>query len=77
MENNLTKSQRKFIRSEKSSIRERILDVKKQEELISALYKKFSGQEKTGEAKKEEAKITEVKKPEAPKKVSSKVKVKK
>ena len=32
---------RKFIRQEKARIRREILDIKKQEELISQLYKKF------------------------------------
>jgi hypothetical protein len=42
MENTLTKSDRKFIRLEKSRIRKQFLDVKKQQELIGELYKKFA-----------------------------------
>ena len=38
---NLTKSTRKFIRLEKARIRRQFFDVKKQEELISELYKRF------------------------------------
>lgn len=37
----LPKSLRKFIRKEKARIRREILDLKKQEELIKELYKKF------------------------------------
>lgn len=39
---NLTPSTRKFIRLEKARIRRQFFDVKKQEELISQLYKKFT-----------------------------------
>jgi len=35
-------SVRKFIRKEKARIRREVLDLKKQEELISELYQKFS-----------------------------------
>jgi len=38
----LSKSTRKFIRSEKARIRREILDCKKQEEMIQQLYKRFS-----------------------------------
>ncbi|OGZ69361.1 MAG: hypothetical protein A3D44_02795 [Candidatus Staskawiczbacteria bacterium RIFCSPHIGHO2_02_FULL_42_22] len=41
MENQLTKSVKKFIRSEKARIRSQFLDVKKQDELIGNLYKKL------------------------------------
>jgi hypothetical protein len=39
----MTKSTRKFIRTEKARIRRQFLDVKKQEEMIAELYKKLSG----------------------------------
>jgi len=37
----MTKSTKKFIRREKSRIRKQFLDVKKQEEMITELYKKL------------------------------------
>jgi len=40
----LPKSIRKFIRKEKSRIRREVLDLKKQKELISEIYKKFLNQ---------------------------------
>jgi hypothetical protein len=40
----LTKSDRKFIRLEKSRIRKRFFEVAKQEEMISQLYKKMLGE---------------------------------
>lgn len=43
MNKNLTDSQRKFIRLEKSKIRKKFWDVKKQEEAITELYKRVSG----------------------------------
>ena len=42
----LKKSDRKFIRTEKSRIRREFLGFKKQEELISELYKKLLGEPK-------------------------------
>jgi hypothetical protein len=42
--NQLKKSDKKFIRLEKARIRRQFLDFKKQEELISQLYDKFSQQ---------------------------------
>jgi len=41
MERKLPKSIRKYIRKEKARIRREVLDLKKQEELISELYQKF------------------------------------
>lgn len=80
MENNLTKSQRKFIRTQKADIRSRFLDVKKQEELISEIYKKFVRQPVgVKENKKDEEVKVEIKKPEIKKeskKRQAKVKVK-
>ncbi len=38
----MSRSFRKFIRKEKARIRREVLDVKKQEELIKEIYKKFS-----------------------------------
>ena len=38
----MSKSFSKFIRREKARIRSQVLDVKKQEELIEKIYKKFS-----------------------------------
>ena len=38
----MPRSIRKFIRREKARIRREVLDIKKQEELISQLYKKTS-----------------------------------
>ncbi len=40
--NTIKKSDKKFIRREKARIRGLFLDVKKQEEMINELYKKFS-----------------------------------
>jgi len=37
----MPRSIRKFIRREKARIRREVLDIKKQEELIKELYKKF------------------------------------
>ena len=42
----MPKSIRKFIRREKARIRREVLDVKKQEELIEGIYKKFSKEKK-------------------------------
>ena len=39
--NTIRKSDKKFIRLEKARIRRQFLDIKKQEELIDNLYKKF------------------------------------
>ncbi len=50
----LTHSDRKFIRLQKASIRSKFSDPKKQEEMISELYKKFSGETKAAEAPKTE-----------------------
>ena len=58
MEYNLTKSARKFIRSEKARIRAQFLDVRKQEDLITELYKKMLGQEKNEANVQEEIKET-------------------
>ena len=41
MAKKLPKSLRKFIRKEKARIRREVLDLRKQEELISALYQKI------------------------------------
>ena len=41
MRKKLPKSIRKYIRKEKARIRREVLDLKKQEELISELYQKF------------------------------------
>jgi len=41
MNRKLPKSLRKFIRQEKARIRREVLDIKKQEELINELYKKY------------------------------------
>ena len=40
---NLKKSDRKYIRTKKAQIRREILDVAKQEEMITELYKKMVG----------------------------------
>ena len=40
-EKKLAKSTRKFIRKEKTRIRREVLSIKKQEELIGGLYKRF------------------------------------
>ena len=42
MKKKMTKSLKKFIRREKARIRTQFLDVKKQEEAIEELYKKFN-----------------------------------
>ncbi len=67
--NTIRKSDKKFIRTEKARIRSQFLDIKKQDELINNLYKKFipspkgaeinaesHGNEKAQEPKKIEAK---------------------
>lgn len=79
MTSNLPKSVRKFIRLEKARIRSQFLDVKKQEELIAELYKKYFSQEKTqGAVKGVKPEIKEAKvKPKAKegaKKSKSKIK---
>jgi len=50
MKKKLPRSIRKFIRREKARIRREILDIKKQEELIEEIYKKYDhqGNPKTG-----------------------------
>jgi len=50
MKKKLPRSIRKFIRREKARIRREILDIKKQEELIKEIYKKYDhqGNPKTG-----------------------------
>ena len=68
METKLTHSDRKFIRLQKASIRARVLDTKKQEELITQLYKKFSPDpiiKPAKEEKAEEVKVQKVEKREA------------
>jgi len=70
--NTIRKSDKKFIRTEKARIRSQFLDIKKQEELIDNLYKKFLPQPKTArteeikEVKKEEVELkkAEIKKEE-------------
>jgi len=65
--NTIRKSDKKFIAREKGRIRSQVLDVKKQQELIDNLYKKFLGQSKdkvaseAGVPKVEVKKETEVK----------------
>ena len=57
--NTIRKSDKKFIRREKARIRVQFLDVKKQEEMVTELYKKFLQQpeaesvKEAGEAHKE------------------------
>ncbi len=51
--NTIRKSDKKFIRSEKARIRRQILDVKKQEEMIDNLYKKFIKPQKSAEVNAE------------------------
>lgn len=62
--NQIRKSDKKFIRLQKAQIRATFLDLKKQEELINNLYKKFEKQTGVGEVKKEikEPKKVEIKK---------------
>ena len=43
----LPKSLRKYIRKEKARIRREVLDLKKQEELISELYQKIACEKRT------------------------------
>jgi len=62
--NTIKKSDKKFIRREKARIRGLFLDVKKQEEMISELYRKFLPQPKV-EGVAEVVKIEKVK--DAPK----------
>ena len=76
--NKLKKSDRKFIRLEKARIRRQFWDEKKQEEMITELYKKFLGnaivKEVVQEIKKPEVKIARAQKPKVKK---SKTKAKK
>ena len=62
----LKSSDRKFIRREKARIRKQFLDFKKQEELITELYKKILNQKEvnhtSAQEKKEEPKKVIVKK---------------
>ena len=65
--NTITKSDKTFIRREKARIRAQFLDVKKQTELINALYAKILAKPHMAagakaEAPKEETKKMEVKK---------------
>lgn len=53
--NTINKSDKKFIRREKARIRTQFLDVKKQNELIDNLYKKFSTTPEIKEVKPEAA----------------------
>jgi hypothetical protein len=67
MEITLTHSQRKFVRTQKSLIRNKFSDPKKQEEMITELYKKFTSQPASPEVKQEKAKEEKVEKKEAKK----------
>ena len=58
----LKNSDRKFIRTEKARIRREFLDSKKQDEMISELYKKMLGEVKP-EVKEEKKVKIEVNKP--------------
>ncbi|MBX4200571.1 hypothetical protein KW786_00395 [Candidatus Parcubacteria bacterium] len=69
----LTHSDRKFIRSEKASIRAKFSDAKKQEEMITELYKKFTAQPEAKEA----VKVDKVGEPKVAKKAEKAPKVKK
>ena len=66
MENKLSNSSRKFVRSEKARIRRQFFDVKKQKEMIDNLYKSLLGGEKT-ELQKTEIKAKAVEKKPAKK----------
>jgi len=66
MENKLSNSSRKFVRSEKARIRHQFFDVKKQKEMIDNLYKSLLGGEKT-ELQKTEIKAKAVEKKPAKK----------
>ena len=83
--NTIRKSDKKFIRLEKARIRRQFLDVKKQQELIDELYKRFTPTPKTKVLKNEKTEKapepkelkkekTETKKPEAKKEKDKKVK---
>jgi len=79
--NTIRKSDKKFIRKEKARIRRQFLDVKKQEELIGELYKRFLGKPEVTATKEVKTEVKkEVKKEEKPKqgkeKVAKKVKAK-
>lgn len=78
--NTIKKSDKTFIRREKARIRGQFLDVKKQEELITELYKKFSNQSvvaKTAEINNKEAKeVKIVKKEDKKPKVKSEIQAK-
>jgi len=76
-----TSSVRKFIRLEKAQIRRQFWDIKKQKEMIDAMYRKISGQQNPEEKLAEEVVAKEkqnAKKVKTPKiKVDKKPKVKK
>lgn len=61
MSKKMCKSVRKFIRREKARIRRQILDTKKQEEAIKAMYAKLS--EKPVQAKEPKKEAPKVEKP--------------
>lgn len=80
--NHLKKSDKKFIRLEKARIRAGVLDLKKQEELITKLYERFFTKpkvesEKIVEPKKPDTKIEIKKEDKKMVKVSKKVSIKK
>jgi hypothetical protein len=63
MELNLPTSIRRFIRREKSRIRQEFFDTAKQKELINELYKKFIKTKPAGSTGQPEAKIKPKSKP--------------
>ena len=80
--NTIKKSDKKFIRTEKARIRRQFLDLKKQQELIDNLYKKFEKVESQHVAEvvvqpKEEKKMEAKKETKVKPKKVSKPKVKK
>lgn len=72
--NTIRKSDKKFIRTEKARIRSQFLDVKKQQELIDDLYKKFLPSQKVVEVKEIKKEEVEPKKVEAKKEEKPKTK---
>ncbi len=55
----MSKSVRKFIRTQKAQIRRQFWDIKKQKELIAAMHRKISGQQNLEEKAVEELVLKE------------------
>lgn len=70
--NTLKKSEKKFIRLEKARIRRQFFDIKKQEEMIDQLYKKFIKLPRKRAESHAESRGNEKKEVQEPKKIEAK-----